>query len=79
MSDTKTYRVSLPFSGVAHLTVESDGPLTDQEAIDKAWDEAPEMEELLKEGLVEYEYAEVLVRGNVFYGHTNEADVEEDS
>lgn len=64
----KTYSVRIPITGIADLEVEAEN---EQAAIEKA------MNEVKQEDITEWNPHEIIVQGNVFYGHTNEAEAEE--
>lgn len=69
-TEVKSYAVSIPITGTATVVVEAPDGETAKEAAWKAIDDGQEPE-------VTWEYAEQIVKGNVFYGMQNEIDVSE--
>jgi hypothetical protein len=63
----KTYGVTLPIAGKAYVEVQA---ANQDDAIDKA------MGQCTTANLEEWESHRQIVRGNVFYGNCNEAEVE---
>lgn len=69
MSKLKEYDVCVPITGIIWVTVEAEN---EDDAIEKAM----ESDELSRDNIEEWETHEIIVRGNVFYGHTNQAHAE---
>lgn len=65
----KTYNVRLPITGCVDIEVEAEN---EDEAIEKALET-----QVTNDDITEWETCEQIVKGNVFYGHTNEAEATE--
>ncbi len=64
----KTFAVTIPITGIAHLEIEAED---EDSAIELAIDK------VTLDDVDEWEATKQIVKGNVFYGHTNEAEAEE--
>lgn len=64
----KTYGVTLPVTGILYVEVEAEN---ENDAIDKAMEA-----DVTIDDIQEWESHRQIVQGNVFHGHTNNADAE---
>lgn len=65
----KTYAVRLPITGVIDINIEAE---SEDDAIEKALDS-----DITSDDISEWETCRQIVQGNVFHGHTNEAEAQE--
>ena len=65
-----TYSVAIPITGVVCVEVESDIELSEKDAIEQAMEK-----DVTSDDIEEWELHHIVVRGNVFYGMQNEAEV----
>lgn len=65
----KKYSVTVPITGIIFTEVEAE---SEEGAIDKALEAAYTFEDIS-----EWDTCRQIVRGNIFYGHTNEAEADQ--